>query len=144
PLGGRQRADSPEVRADGAVPGVAVARRAALSRQPQAHLDCLQSRPVMAAPYQRIAVIGAGAWGTALAVVARRAGRNAVIVAREPAVAAAINTAHENAQYLPGIRLDDAILATDDAGEAVSAAEAVLLAAPAQHLRAVASRIAPH
>jgi glycerol-3-phosphate dehydrogenase (NAD(P)+) len=94
------------------------------------------------APFQRIAVVGAGAWGTALALVARRAGRDVTIAAREPEVVAAINTAHENTLFLPGIPLDYAIRATADAEAAVVPADMVLLAAPAQHLRAVAGRIA--
>ena len=89
----------------------------------------------------RIGVIGAGAWGTALAAVARRAGRDVVIQAREPEVAGAINDGHENALFLPGIALDPAIRATTD-GTEVMAADAVLLATPAQHLRHVAAGLA--
>jgi glycerol-3-phosphate dehydrogenase (NAD(P)+) len=95
------------------------------------------------APIQRIAVVGAGAWGTALALVARRAGRDVTIAAREPEVIASINTAHENTLFLPGIALDEAIRATADASGCVARADMVLLAAPAQHLRAVARGIAP-
>ncbi len=89
----------------------------------------------------RIGIIGAGAWGTALALVARRAGRDVVVQAREPEVAEAINGGHENALFLPGVALDPAIRATTDAAEAV-AADAVLLATPAQHLRRVAAGLA--
>jgi glycerol-3-phosphate dehydrogenase (NAD(P)+) len=96
------------------------------------------------APFQRAAIVGAGAWGTALALVARRAGREVTIAAREREVVEAINTAHVNTVFLPGITLDAAIRATADAGAAVARADMVLLAAPAQHLRAVAAAIAPH
>ncbi len=84
----------------------------------------------------RIGIIGAGAWGTALAMAVGRAGRDVVIQAHEPEVAEAINDTHENSLYLPGIPLDPQIRATTDVAEAVRA-EAVLMVAPAQHLRAV-------
>ena len=95
------------------------------------------------AAFQRIAVIGAGAWGTALALVARRAGRDTVIAAREPEVVASINERSENTPFLPGITLDRGIRATGDAAEAVAQADAVLLVPPAQHLRSVARALAP-
>jgi glycerol-3-phosphate dehydrogenase (NAD(P)+) len=95
-------------------------------------------------PCQRVAVVGAGAWGTALALVARRAGRDVTIAAREHEVVEAINAAHVNTVFLPGVMLDEAIRATADPGAAVAHADMVLLAAPAQHLRAVAASIAPH
>jgi glycerol-3-phosphate dehydrogenase (NAD(P)+) len=85
----------------------------------------------------RLAVVGAGAWGTALAVVARRGGSDTVIWARDPALAAAIRDRRENPAYLPGIALDPAILATSDLGEAISGADAALIAVPAQFLRDV-------
>src|SRR5271155_1791697 len=59
----------------------------------------------------RLAIIGAGAWGTALAIVARRAGSKTKIWARDPAIASAINEHHENPVYLPDIALDPAIAA---------------------------------
>ena len=92
---------------------------------------------------QRIGIVGAGAWGTALACVARRAGRDVTIWAREPEVAAEINAAHENPIYLPGVTLDPGVRATDRLGE-VAAADALFLATPAQHLRAVAGELARH
>lgn len=91
---------------------------------------------------QRIAVIGAGAWGTALALAARRAGRDVAIAAREPEVVAAINDRGENPAFLPGVALDRAIAATGDAPGAAAAADAVLLAVPAQFLRGVAQSLA--
>ncbi|MCH7937306.1 MAG: NAD(P)-dependent glycerol-3-phosphate dehydrogenase [Proteobacteria bacterium] len=86
---------------------------------------------------KNIAIIGAGAWGTALAMVARRAGRNVILQAHEPEVAEAINGSHENSLFLPGVALDPEIRATNDPGEAAADADAVLLAVPAQFLRAV-------
>jgi glycerol-3-phosphate dehydrogenase (NAD(P)+) len=91
----------------------------------------------------RLAIIGAGAWGTALALVARRAGSDVTIWARDPAIATAINERHENPVYLPGAALDPAIAATADLGQA-AAAEAALLAVPAQFLREVLAALAPH
>jgi glycerol-3-phosphate dehydrogenase (NAD(P)+) len=83
---------------------------------------------------RQIGVLGAGAWGTALAVVAQRAGRHAVLWARRPEQAAAIAAARENRLHLPCIALDRAIKVTDRIDDAL-AADAVLIALPAQHLR---------
>jgi glycerol-3-phosphate dehydrogenase (NAD(P)+) len=91
---------------------------------------------------QRIGIVGGGAWGTALAVTARRAGRDVVLWAREAEVVTAVNQRHENPLFLPGIAVDPAIAATGDVAAAASA-DAVLLVVPAQHLRAVADAIAP-
>ena len=93
---------------------------------------------------QRITVIGGGAWGTALATVARRAGRDVCLWAREPEVAEAINASHENISFLAGVALDDAIRAETDMAAAVADADAILLVAPAQHLRTVSSALEAH
>jgi len=82
-----------------------------------------------------LAIIGGGAWGTALAMVARRAGSDAIVWARDPMIAASIRERHENPVYLPGIPLDPAIRATSDLGETVAGAEAALIVVPAQFLR---------
>jgi glycerol-3-phosphate dehydrogenase (NAD(P)+) len=92
---------------------------------------------------QKIGIIGAGAWGSALAITARRDGRDVVLWARDAALVAEINERHENRHYLPGVPLDPAIRATSDIA-AAAAADAVLLVAPAQHLRAVSTALAPH
>jgi len=92
---------------------------------------------------QRIGIIGAGAWGTALALVLQRAGREPLIWAHTPAVAETINSRHENPLYLPGVSLDPSIRATADIA-AVADRDAILLVTPAQHLRAVAAGLAPH
>ena len=91
----------------------------------------------------RIGIVGAGAWGTALAVAARRAGSDVVLWARDPALVQIINSDHENPRYLPGIALDPAIRATGDLAEAAAAA-VLLLVAPAQNLRQIAGLLAPH
>ncbi|MEQ8734067.1 MAG: NAD(P)H-dependent glycerol-3-phosphate dehydrogenase [Rhodospirillaceae bacterium] len=92
---------------------------------------------------QRIGVIGAGAWGTALAAMARRAGRDVVLWAREEEVVTSINTRHVNDVFLPDVALDPAIRATSEYAETV-AADLVLLVAPAQHLRSVCKDLAAH
>ncbi|MBV8121222.1 MAG: NAD(P)-dependent glycerol-3-phosphate dehydrogenase [Alphaproteobacteria bacterium] len=90
---------------------------------------------------KRLAIIGAGAWGTALAVVAERAGTTATLWARDPDVVDAINQRHENPRYLPGVTLDRAITATAHLGRAFETSDAALLAVPAQSLRAVLERL---
>ena len=88
----------------------------------------------------RIAVIGAGAWGTALANSAARAGRNVTLWARDPAAVAAIAATRE-APRLPGMRLDDSVAVTGALAE-VAHADAVLLVVPAQALRIAATALA--
>ena len=90
---------------------------------------------------QRFGVVGGGAWGTALAQVLRRAGRDVVIWAREADVVAAINGSHENPLFLPGVALDAAIRATADLAD-VARTDALLLVAPAQHLREMCRQLA--
>jgi glycerol-3-phosphate dehydrogenase (NAD(P)+) len=92
---------------------------------------------------KRLAIIGGGAWGSALAIVARRAGISVTLWARDPAIVAAINDQHENPVYLPGIALDPAITATTDMAAALADAEAALLVVPAQFLRGVLAAMAP-
>ncbi|AKK30417.1 NAD(P)H-dependent glycerol-3-phosphate dehydrogenase [Mycobacterium sp. EPa45] len=82
------------------------------------------------------AVMGAGAWGTALAKVLADAGSEVRLWSRRAEVAEAINTTHTNSGYLPGIALPTAIRATTDAAEALDGLTTVLLAVPAQTLRA--------
>lgn len=95
-----------------------------------------------AAPFACVAVIGAGAWGTALAIVARRAGRSVRLLARSAERAAAINAQHAS-RYLPDIALDPEIIATSDPAAALAGAEAALVVVPAQHLRVTLARIGP-
>ncbi len=90
---------------------------------------------------QRIGIIGAGAWGTALAMVARRAGRDVTLWAREPEVVAAVNGQNRNPVYLPDITLDRGIVATADLMQAAEA-DAVFLVTPAQFVRATCETLA--
>ena len=92
--------------------------------------------------FQRIAVIGAGAWGTALANTAARAGRDVSLWARDPAVVAMLTTARENPR-LPGVRLHERVAVTGAIAD-VAHADAILLAVPAQQLRVAATALAPH
>src|ERR1700686_3096805 len=94
------------------------------------------------ASFQSVAVIGAGAWGTALAGVAARAGREVVLCARSPAIAAEIAATRTNPK-LPGSKLEANVKVTDDISLA-AAAELILIATPAQSLRAAVSALAPH
>ncbi|MGB9116150.1 NAD(P)H-dependent glycerol-3-phosphate dehydrogenase [Bradyrhizobium sp.] len=92
--------------------------------------------------YNSIAVVGAGAWGTALAGVAARAGREVVLCARSSSVAAEIAATRSNPK-LPGIKLEASVKVTDDIRLAASA-ELVLIATPAQSLRAAVTALSPH
>jgi len=83
----------------------------------------------------RIAVLGGGAWGSALAIAARRAGHDVRLWARDAAIVGEIARTRQNSRYLPGIAIDPAIHATADAGEALADAGCVLAAVPAQQLR---------
>jgi glycerol-3-phosphate dehydrogenase (NAD(P)+) len=89
---------------------------------------------------QRIGIIGGGAWGTALAQALRRAGRDVILWAREAEVVAAINRDHANPLFLPGIPLDPGIAATASLAAAAQV-DALLLVAPAQHLRKIAAAL---
>src|SRR5215472_3764824 len=94
-------------------------------------------------PVKRLTIIGAGAWGTSLSVVARRAGSTPVLWARDRAIVAAINERHENPLLSPGVILDPTIVATSDIEAATADAEAALLAIPAQFLRSVILTLRP-
>lgn len=93
-------------------------------------------------PMRAITVVGGGAWGTALATVAARAGLDVSLWVHEPDVAEAINTTHENTAFLPGVSLDPKIKATTDTADLVGL-DACLLACPAQHLRSVTQGLRP-
>ncbi|MBI05838.1 MAG: glycerol-3-phosphate acyltransferase [Rhodospirillaceae bacterium] len=87
--------------------------------------------------FQHIGIAGGGAWGTALAVAAVRAGRKVSLWVREEEVAASIAASHENTRFLPGVLLDPAITASTNKAS-LGDCDLVLLAAPAQNLRDVA------
>ncbi|MBM9468084.1 NAD(P)-dependent glycerol-3-phosphate dehydrogenase [Nakamurella sp. YIM 132084] len=84
---------------------------------------------------QRLAVLGAGSWGTTFAKVLADAGRAVTLWARRASVAERISTTAQNPEYLPGVDLPRSIAATSDLDEAVDGADAVVLAVPSQSLR---------
>jgi len=81
-------------------------------------------------------VLGAGSWGTAFAMVLADAGSDVTLLARRPDLADRIARTRENADYLPGVELSDAIACTSDAATALRGAEIVVMAVPSQTLRA--------
>ncbi len=87
-----------------------------------------------------IGVVGGGAWGTALACLARRAGRRVTLWSRDPAISNAIASDRANPVYLPGLALDAGIEAAP-ALSSLGNCDAVLLACPAQAVRVVAARL---
>src|ERR1700690_2236099 len=89
---------------------------------------------------QRIAVLGGGAWGTALALTCARAGRQVMLWEHEPGNAASLETKRESL-FLPGVRLDDGIKVTRALAEA-SRSDAILLVVPAQAMRSVIKSLA--
>ncbi|HRP80014.1 MAG TPA: NAD(P)H-dependent glycerol-3-phosphate dehydrogenase [Aquamicrobium sp.] len=91
---------------------------------------------------QRIAVLGGGAWGTALATTALRAGHGCTLWARDVETVTAINARHENPRYLPGIGLDPALQATADLDAALTGATCVLAVVPAQAMRGLLNALA--
>lgn len=90
-----------------------------------------------------VAVMGAGAWGTALAKVLAEAGNDVALWARRPDLAEQINVTRENPEYLPGVQLPPGIAATADAAEVLRGATTVLLGVPAQTMRSNLERWAP-
>lgn len=92
---------------------------------------------------KKLGVIGAGAWGTALATVGVRASLDTLIWAREPEVVDSINTSHENQLYLEGVALDPALKATSEMS-AMADRDIILMVAPAQHLRSVSAELSDH
>jgi glycerol-3-phosphate dehydrogenase (NAD(P)+) len=91
--------------------------------------------------YESVGVIGAGAWGTALAGVAARAGRKVVLFARNAEIAARMKSGQANPR-LPEMRLDERIEITNRIAAAASA-DIILIATPAQNLREAATALAP-
>ncbi len=94
-------------------------------------------------PISRIAVLGAGSWGTALAAVARTAGREVTLWARRAELASVISARGANPDYLPGVPLPKGIAATADMAKACAGAEAVLLVTPSRTLRAMCEAMRP-
>ncbi len=92
----------------------------------------------------KVAVFGAGSWGTAFSIVLSDAGNDVTIWGRREDVCATINEKRENTDYLPGIELDRRISATHDPEKALAGAETVVLAVPSQTLRQNLEEWAPY
>jgi glycerol-3-phosphate dehydrogenase (NAD(P)+) len=97
--------------------------------------------PAAAVSFQRIAVVGGGAWGTALANSAALAGREVCFWMRDPDRARSLREARENARYLPGVRLHERVRPSADLAD-LADADAALLVVPAQTVRAATQAIA--
>ncbi len=102
------------------------------------------SAPETSAPVRRVAVVGAGSWGTALAVLLAANGHEVKLWARSPALAGSLRARRENREYLPGILLAPAIQPTSRLVDALAQAEVVIFAVPSGALRDVARNALPH
>lgn len=91
----------------------------------------------------KVAVIGAGNWGTALAVMAARKGHDVVVWSRNAEVVEAINATHTNPRYLARVPIPQSVTATSDFQQALSNAELVILAAPSHVTRLLLSDMLP-
>ena len=94
--------------------------------------------------HNTIAVIGAGAWGTALACSTHKAGNQTTLWARRCDHASAMQTSRKNPSYLPDIALPEALSITNDMEQAVGNANLVLVVVPSVHLRTICTQIAQH
>ncbi|WP_341924364.1 NAD(P)H-dependent glycerol-3-phosphate dehydrogenase [Nocardioides psychrotolerans] len=92
----------------------------------------------------KVAILGAGSWGTAFSIVLADGGNDVTIWGRREEVCASINDQHENVDYLPGIELPPAVSATHDPEQALAGADVVVLAVPSQSLRANLVEWAPY
>lgn len=93
---------------------------------------------------KRIAIIGAGSWGTALAIMAARAGHTVQLWSRNPDLSRSINESHINSQYLKSIQIPSSVTATSELNTALDEAELVLFAAPSHAARELFTAITPH
>ena len=92
---------------------------------------------------RRVAVIGAGSWGTALAIVAARASHDVTIWSRNDAVVESINRDHVNSTYLTEARIPNEVEATKDIAKATTGKDLVVLAAPSHAMRELLTTMAP-
>ena len=102
----------------------------------------LGATPAPRAP--RIAVVGAGSWGTALAALIARHGYCTVLWGRDADAVAAIDRHHHNPRYLPGIALPDSLRATADLAAALCGADLVLVVVPSHAFAETLDALAPH
>ncbi|HEY9212391.1 MAG TPA: 2-dehydropantoate 2-reductase N-terminal domain-containing protein, partial [Ancylobacter sp.] len=97
----------------------------------------------MAARFSTIGVVGAGAWGTALANAAARAGRDVVLWGRDAAAIETMKATRRNDAHLPGVELASSVSPSTSLAQAANC-DAILLVVPAQASRAAALTLAPH
>ena len=97
----------------------------------------------MTEKFSSVGVIGAGAWGTALAQVTTLAGHSVILQAREAEVVEAVNTTRQNSVYLGGVTLSDRVRATSDFAD-LAGCDLILAVPPAQHMRATLKALKPH
>ncbi len=93
---------------------------------------------------ERVAILGGGSWGTALALILGQAGKEVTLWARDETLVAEFHRSHLNRQYLPEIPLPASVRMTHDLKESVEGAEAILWAVPSGAFRAVAQSVAPY
>jgi glycerol-3-phosphate dehydrogenase (NAD(P)+) len=91
----------------------------------------------------RVAIVGAGAWGTTLAVLIGNV-EPVTLLTHDDAAATRIGEARENARRLPGVAIPDAVQVTADPAALARAEDLVIFATPSSHLRAAVERVAPH
>ncbi len=92
---------------------------------------------------EKVSVIGAGSWGTALAVLAAKQGYEVTLWARKEAESSALQADRENKKYLPGVAFPDSLAATSDLQAAMKDAKIVILAVPSRGVREIAKKLAP-
>jgi len=92
---------------------------------------------------KRMAIIGAGSWGTALAIIAARAGHEVTLWSRDPEVVKSINEQRVNSRYLSSISVPEHVTATNEIAKALDHASLVLLAAPSHALRDLLTQMSP-
>src|SRR6056297_2617835 len=95
-------------------------------------------------PFRRVAVIGAGSWGTALAATLARAGVETRLWGRDRAVIDEINRTHTSHAYLPGVTLPGTLRGLHEMKAALAGAEAALIVVPSRSIRSVARQVAEH
>ncbi len=94
--------------------------------------------------FKKVAVLGAGAWGTSLAIILSKNVPDVFVWAREPEVVESVSSTRTNALFLPDIRIPDGVKFTGDPGEAISGAQLLVWCVPIQYLARTAESFAPH
>ena len=95
-------------------------------------------------PQSKVTVLGDGAWGTALAILLCDKNCRVTLWGAFPEYVDVLNRQRENVKFLPGVKLPDSLRLTADIAEAAADAKLIVMASPAQHVRKVAVRLAPH